>query len=121
MTYLKQMELGHEVGHNVQVVTALEEAEYQFYKQVDIEGQPKNWSGYGKGVNGVSKKVWISIYVMALQSKYVQAERMYSEQDMKLAWEDGRDGNSVIGNFPFTKTVFTHRSFTEWFEQHKNK
>jgi hypothetical protein len=50
-----------------------------------------------------------------------QEKRMYSEQDMKLAWEDGRDGTSVVGNFPFIKTMFTHRSFTEWFEQHKKK
>jgi hypothetical protein len=50
-----------------------------------------------------------------------QAERMYSEEDMKLAWEDGRDGTSVVGNFPFTKTVFTHRSFNEWFEKFKKK
>jgi hypothetical protein len=50
-----------------------------------------------------------------------QAERMYSEQDMKLAWEDGRDCTSVVGNFPFIKTMFTHRSFTEWFEKHKKK
>jgi hypothetical protein len=104
MTYLKQMELGHEVGHNVQVVTTLEEA----------------------AENYVIDESYLPLYKEECKRSFTnganwQAERMYSEEDMKLAWEDGRDGNSVIGNFPFTKTVFTHRSFTEWFEQHKNK
>ena len=50
-----------------------------------------------------------------------QAERMYSEEDIKLAWKDGRNGISVVGGFPFTNTRFTHHSFTKWFEQFKKK
>jgi hypothetical protein len=50
-----------------------------------------------------------------------KAERMYSEEDLKLAWEDGRNGTSVVGSFPFTNTRFTHHSFTKWFNQFKKK
>jgi hypothetical protein len=50
-----------------------------------------------------------------------EQERSYSEEDMKLAWKDGRDGTSVVGSFPLTNTRFTHCSFNNWFEQFKKK
>jgi len=51
-----------------------------------------------------------------------QAERMYSEEDIQLAWEDGRNGETeCIGSYPFYKTVFKNKNFNKWFEQFKKK
>jgi hypothetical protein len=50
-----------------------------------------------------------------------QQERMYSEDDMKLAWENGRNGTSTVGSFPFVTVKFIHNSFKKWFEQFKKK
>jgi hypothetical protein len=50
-----------------------------------------------------------------------QQERRYSEEDMKLAWEDGRNGPLIVGQFPFIITKFKHNSFTKWFEQFKKQ
>ena len=51
-----------------------------------------------------------------------QAERMYSEEDIQLAWEDGRNGETErIGSYPFYKTVFKNKNFNKWFEQFKKK
>ena len=51
-----------------------------------------------------------------------QQERNHSEEDMKSAWEDGRNGETeCIGSYPFYKTVFKNKSFKEWFEQFKKK
>jgi hypothetical protein len=51
-----------------------------------------------------------------------QAERMYSEEDLKNAWTDGRNGIKNIGNPPFNLTVFKNKTFKEWFSQlKKNK
>jgi hypothetical protein len=58
---------------------------------------------------------------MFISGANYQAERMYSEEDMKLAWEDGRNGTAVVGKFPFIITKFKHNSFTKWFEQFKKK
>jgi len=55
------------------------------------------------------------------QAKEMENEQGYSEEDLKLAWKDGRDGTSVVGSFPLTNTRFTHCSFNDWFEQFKNK
>jgi hypothetical protein len=54
-------------------------------------------------------------------AKY-QAERMYSEEEMQSAWEDGRNGETeCIGSYPFYKTVFKNKTFKEWFQQFKKK
>jgi len=51
-----------------------------------------------------------------------QAARMYSEEDIQLAWEDGRNGETeCIGSYPFYKTVFKNKNFNKWFEQFKKK
>ena len=50
-----------------------------------------------------------------------QQERMYSEEDMKNAWEDGREGTKTIGIYPFYQTIYKNQTFKEWFEQFKKK
>ena len=56
------------------------------------------------------------------QAKEMEKQQQsYSEEDLKLAWKDGRDGTSVVGSFPLTNTRFTHCSFNDWFEQFKKK
>jgi hypothetical protein len=50
-----------------------------------------------------------------------QEKRSYSEEDMKLAWEDGRNGTEIVGTYPFAITKFKHNSFSKWFEQFKKK
>ena len=50
-----------------------------------------------------------------------QAERMYSEEDMMLAWEDGRNGLNSLGIFPFYQSVFKNKTFNEWFKKFKKK
>jgi hypothetical protein len=50
-----------------------------------------------------------------------QEQRMYSEEDLSKAWENGRNGTKLVGNFPFVKNSFKYNSFKEWFEQFKKK
>jgi hypothetical protein len=57
-------------------------------------------------------------YHLALEQ---EQEKSYSEEDMKLAWEDGRNGTLIVGQFPFIITKFKHNSFTKWFERFKKK
>ena len=38
-------------------------AEVAFQKAVDESNQDKNWIGYGKGVDGVSKAKWTQIWI----------------------------------------------------------
>jgi hypothetical protein len=76
-------------------------------------------------IEKVAKKRWGNVHRTGvlgfIEGANFQAERMYSEEDLKLAWEDGRNGTSVVGSFPFTNTRFTHHSFTKWFNQFKKK
>jgi hypothetical protein len=58
----------------------------------------------------------------ALENRDNQAERMYSEEDIQSAWEDGRNGETEwIGSYPFFKKVFKNKNFKEWFEKFKKK
>jgi hypothetical protein len=51
-----------------------------------------------------------------------QQEKSYSEEDIKSAWEDGRNGETeCIGSYPFYKTVFKNKTFKEWFNKFKKK
>ena len=50
-----------------------------------------------------------------------QSERMHSEEDMREAWENGRNGTEIVGSFPFVTTKFKYKSFEKWFEQFKKK
>jgi hypothetical protein len=101
MTYLKQMELRHEVGHNVQVVTTLEEA----------------------AENYVIDESYLPVYKEECKRAFTngakwQAERMYSEEDL-----------ISFAHFYFTEefnsTIQTSKStdeiLQEWFEQYKKK
>ena len=50
-----------------------------------------------------------------------QQERMYSEEDLRKAWEDGRNNVITVGKPPFVITKFQHNSFSNWFEKFKKK
>ena len=50
-----------------------------------------------------------------------QQERMYSEEDLRKAWEDGRNNVITVGKPPFVITKFQHNSFSNWFKQFKKK
>ena len=50
-----------------------------------------------------------------------QQERSYSEEDLRKAWEDGRNNVITVGKPPFVITKFQHNSFSNWFEQFKKK
>jgi hypothetical protein len=44
-------------------------------------------------------------------------KRMYSDEDMRQAWEDGRNGETeCIGSYPFYKTMFKNKTFSDWFK-----
>jgi len=56
------------------------------------------------------------------ECEYEQNSRMYSEEDIKSAWENGRNGETeCIGSYPFYKTVFKNKTFKDWFKQFKKK
>lgn len=49
-----------------------------------------------------------------------QIDQMYSKEDLKNAWEDGRNGETkIIGNYPFDYNSFKNKTFIEWFNQFK--
>jgi hypothetical protein len=57
-----------------------------------------------------------------------QAERMYSEEDLREAWENGwekgRNGETkMTSSHPkwFEQIMLRNRTFTKWFEQFKKK
>jgi len=50
-----------------------------------------------------------------------QSGGMYSEDDMREAWENGRNGTGVVGSPPFVATKFKYNSFAKWFEEFKNR
>jgi hypothetical protein len=50
----------------------------------------------------------------------LQAERMYSEEDMKLAFESGYDLNT-FEQLEIPNEEREYLSFKEWFEQNKKK
>jgi hypothetical protein len=50
-----------------------------------------------------------------------QAKRMYSGEDMRKSWEDGRNGLNSSGSFPFYQSIFKNKTFNEWFKQFKKK
>ena len=43
-------------------------------------------------------------------------KRMYSVEDMKQAWEDGRNGTECVGSYPFYATKFKNKTFSDWFK-----
>jgi hypothetical protein len=49
-----------------------------------------------------------------------QAERMYSEEDMKLSFEAGKKGY-MRGSMLHQEYYFTWKNFKQWLEQFKNK
>jgi hypothetical protein len=67
-----------------------DDAELAYQKELLTDNQDKNWVGYGKGINGVSKERWKSIYSKA-KEKY-----KYTEEDLKIAINMAR-------NFPYIK------------------
>lgn len=54
--------------------TLEEIAEAEFNKRVDEEGQDKNWVGYGKGADGITKKKWIELYIRTVNSDFVKEQ-----------------------------------------------
>jgi hypothetical protein len=52
-------------------------------------------------------------------AKY-QAERMYSEEEMKLSFEAGKKGY-MRGSMLHQEYYFTWKNFKQWFEQFKKK
>tara|TARA_R110000772_G_scaffold131073_1_gene239336 strand:+ start:1112 stop:1315 length:204 start_codon:yes stop_codon:yes gene_type:complete len=53
--------------------------------------------------------------------KINQPKTMYSESDLMLAWESGRNGIKLIGTPPFSYTKFKYSTFKEWFIEFKKK
>lgn len=56
-----------------------DEAELAYQKELLTYNQDKNWVGYGKGINGVSKERWKSIYNKAKE------DYKYTEEDLRIA------------------------------------
>jgi hypothetical protein len=56
-----------------------DDVELAYQKELLTDNQDKNWVGYGKGINGVSKERWKSIYNKA-KEKY-----KYTEEDLRKA------------------------------------
>ena len=60
-----------------------------------------------------------------IRSQLIQAQgqmsKMYSEEDLKSAWEDGRNETKTIGIYPFYQTIYKNQNFTEWFTHFKKK
>jgi hypothetical protein len=68
---------------------------------------------------GLQDDIDLSFYDGVRLGAKWQQERMYSEEDMREAWENGRNGTEVVGSFPFVTTKFKYKSFEKWFEQFK--
>jgi hypothetical protein len=68
-----------------------------------IEEAAKNYANYNEQINKAVQEA------VKFGAKW-QAERMYSEEDMKAAWENGMKSAIVL-----------NASFEMWLEQFKNK
>jgi len=62
-----------------------DDVELAYQKELLTDNQDKNWVGYGKGINGVSKERWKSIYSKAKE------EYKYTEEDVRKAIEMARE------------------------------
>ncbi len=69
----------------------------------------------GESINALNVKK-----LMVLFAKE-QQKRSYSEEDLRKAWEDGRNNVITVGKPPFVITKFQHNSFSNWFEKFKKK
>jgi hypothetical protein len=65
-----------------------DEVELAYQKELLTDNQDKNWVGYGKGINGVSKERWKSIYNKAKEVY------KFTEEDMRDAYNLGLDTHS---------------------------
>lgn len=77
------------VLEGIELLPPLEdEAELAYQKELLTDNQDKNWVGYGKGINGVSKERWKSIYNKAKEVY------KFTEEDMRDAYNLGLDTHS---------------------------
>ena len=77
------------VLEGVELLPPLEdEAELAYQKELLTDNQDKNWLGYGKGINGVSKERWKIIYNKAKEVY------KFTEEDMRDAYNLGLDTHS---------------------------
>ena len=89
-------------------------------KQGTLEEVAENESEYLADYD--DKEMYQKGFIDGAKWQQEQDKKMYSEEDIQSAWEDGRNGeNEWIGSYPFFKKVFKNKNFKEWFEQFKMK
>jgi hypothetical protein len=68
-----------------------------------------NQDAYGYDVNYYK--------IITIEEPKQLEKRMYSSEDMKQAWEDGRNGETeCVGSYPFYATKFKNKTFSDWFK-----
>jgi hypothetical protein len=68
-----------------------------------------NQDAYGYDVNYYK--------IITIEEPKQLEKRMYSVEDMKQAWEDGRNGETeCVGSYPFYATKFKNKTFSDWFK-----
>src|SRR5690606_35245826 len=56
-------------------------------------------------------------YALGLLAGYKAAQsKQYSLEDVKKAWEDGRNGTKLIGNFPYQQTKWINKNLEEFIQ-----
>lgn len=87
----------------MEVFKGVDMAEIAYTNLLEKSEQDKNHVGYGKGLNGVEKSRWKSIYNQALQDN---KDKKWTDEDFRKMWDyfkslyDNRNGEKVHINKP---------------------